>query len=156
MPQTIVPPTGTRMTDIELVDSHGRMTTLDEARNGRRAVIFFLRASDCPICIAHSKKLVAMATAGELGDAALILVAPGDAEAAAGVEKRVGSDTAHVFASRGGHADVGLGVFLMLQHSGTFVLDETATILMAMTSPLPTSSFSASKVRSALGRRGIS
>jgi hypothetical protein len=61
-----------------------------------------------------------------------------------------------VAASGEHHADLGLGRFLMLQHSGTFVTDADGRVVDAVTSALPTASFSASKVRAALDALGRS
>jgi hypothetical protein len=88
-----------------------------------------------------------MAEAGELGGAALVIITPGDASDAAAVTKRV---KIAAWASGTAHANAGLGSTLLIQHSGTFVLDAAGTVLHAQTSVLPTGNFSAEAVKRAL------
>ena len=58
---------GTEMPDGDLLDAHGRSTTLAVARDGKPAVVVFYRGEWCPYCNlalrAYQDKLVA-----ELGD----------------------------------------------------------------------------------------
>lgn len=138
------------MPDIDLVGADRRVSKLVDHIPAGGAVVFFMRASTCPACHAHAAGAVRMAKAGELGQAALIIITPGGAEEAAHVEKRLKSSLATVVASGSAHLNAGLGVTLMLQHSATFVLDGSARVLSARTSTLPTGAFSAAEVRAAL------
>ena len=157
MPETIsVPEAGTALPDIPLVLADGTSARLAEQIAGRPAVIFFMRAADCAICAAHGRALERMAAAGELGDARAIVIAPGDAAAARTAAARIRGSHLAVAASGEHHADLGLGRFLMLQHSGTFVTDADGRIIDAVTSALPTASFSAAKVRAVLDALGRS
>jgi peroxiredoxin len=151
MPETVsVPTIGTRVADIPLVDPDGTASRLWTEIAGRAAVLFFMRAADCPICIAHARTLDRMAVAGDLGAARVIVIAPGDSSDAATAKARIGASQMPVRASGEHHADLGLGRFLMLQHSGTFVVDDTGQVRSAVTSPLPTASFSRPKMLEAL------
>ena len=151
MPETIAVPTvGETLTDIPLTDARGVASRLHREIEGTSAVVFFMRAADCPICVAHAKTLARMASTGELGSAAVLIVAPGGVDAAKIAEHRIGSDAVRVRASGDHHADLGLGRFLTVQHSGTFVTDDRGTLLSAVTSVLPISSFSKQKVLAAL------
>ena len=65
---------GTEMPDGDLLDAHGRSTTLAVARDGKPAVVVFYRGEWCPYCNlalrAYQDKLVA-----ELGDRGVTLIA---------------------------------------------------------------------------------
>jgi peroxiredoxin len=151
MPETIaVPAVGTRITDIPLVDTEGVDSRLAAEISGGRAVVFFMRAADCQICIGHALVLSRMAAAGELRGARVIVIAPGDASEARKARTRIPSPAVEIRASGEHHADLGLGRFLTLQHSGTFVVDEHGSVLSAVTSALPPASFSKAKVLAAL------
>lgn len=151
MSETVaVPAVGSRMASIHLTDAHGATSTLDDLRGDTRAVVFFLRASSCAICLGHAKALEAMAASGELGGARVILVTPGDAAQADQATKRLPGTGATVWASGDAHAEVGLGKFLAIQHSGTFLLDADGTVLYSKTSTLPMGSFSKPDLVSAL------
>jgi peroxiredoxin len=151
MPETIAPPAvGMAITDIPLIDAHGASSRLVQETLGRPAVVFFMRAADCPVCLGHVRVLGRMLAAGDLGDARVVVVAPGDASDAATARRRIADASLEVRASGTHHADLGLGRFLTLQHSGTFVLDAEGLVRSAVTSALPTASFSKSKVLAAL------
>lgn len=146
----VVPAVGETLPDIAVVDSAGATSTLGERTRGDGgAVVFFMRASNCPVCRAHVRVLQAMVESGELGEARAVVVTPGGAAEAAAVSR---STTLDVVGSGDGHRDVGLGRFLTLQHSGTFVLDASGRVLARRTSALPTASFSRKEIREALAR----
>ena len=153
MPETIATPTvGNRIADLPLLDAEGRESALSEHISGRPAVVFFMRAADCPVCLAHTRALGQLIASGALDGVAVLVIAPGGAASARTARGRISSPSIVVRASGEHHSDVGLGKFLGLQHSGTFVLDANGLILSAQTSALPTASFSRSKVLATLGR----
>lgn len=146
----VVPAVGALLPDLPVVDSAGAASTLVERTRGDRStVVFFMRASNCPICRAHVRTLEAMAESGELGGARVVVVTPGGSAEAAAVAR---SSTLDVVGSGDHHRDVGLGRFLTLQHSGTFVLDVSGRVLACRTSALPTASFSRKEIRETLAR----
>lgn len=151
MPQpTPFPGPGDRVPDIPLIDEQDRPSRLLEELGTGDAVVLFLRAADCPVCLAHARQLDRMAGAGELGDARAVVVAPGEsAEAALAGRRLTGTTHLTVRASGSHHADMGLGKFLMVQHSGTIVTRE-GVVLDSVASALPTASFSAARVKDAL------
>jgi peroxiredoxin len=138
------------MPDVALTATDGSASTLLDEVAGSPALVFFMRSSTCPVCLAHSRAIVGMLEAGELPDHRFVLIAPGGAAEAAQVEKSVASPPAVVRASGEGHRDVGLGRFLMLQHSGSFLLDADGRVRYSRTGTLPTQSFSADEIRAAL------
>jgi len=151
MPETIAPPAvGSRLADLPLIDAEGRTSMLSEHISGRPAVLFFMRAADCPVCLAHTRALGQLIASGALDDVAVLVIAPGGAASARTARARISSPAIDVRASGEHHSDVGLGKFLGLQHSGTFVLDASGLILNAQTSALPTASFSRARVLAAL------
>jgi peroxiredoxin len=153
MPETIAAPAvGTRIADIPVIDEAGTRSRLSDVIGGGAAVLFFMRAADCPVCLAHARSLGKMIASGDLDDARVIVIAPGDAGDARKARARIASPRIEVRASGNHHADMGLGKFLALQHSGTFVIDADGVVLSAVTSALPTASFSKAKVLAALGR----
>ena len=111
------------------------------------AVIFFMRSSTCPVCLAHVRALQKMSDAGQLHGARGIVVTPGGVDEATAVARRT---TLSVFGSGDHHRNIGLGRFLTLQHSGTFVVDGAGRVLTRRTSALPTASFSKREITEAL------
>jgi peroxiredoxin len=140
------------MPELSLTDRAGVRSTLTAARGAGPAVVFFLRSASCPVCVRHARALVAMAERGELADHAVMLVVPGGAAEAGQLQRRLTSGRITAWASGEGHAAAGLGTFLSLQHSGTFVLSAAGAVVYRRTSLLPTGSFSAGELLKALVR----
>lgn len=145
-----VPALGAQLPDIPLTAADGRTSTLHGARADRHALVLFMRSSTCPVCHAHAREIIRLADAGELRGAAFLLIAPGDSGEARTVEDRLGSTMAEVWSSGDHHSDIGLGTFLRLQHSGSFVVDTDGRVLYARTSVLPTGSFARDEALAAL------
>ena len=137
MPAVTVPDIGTVMPDLDLVSPTGDRTNLHAVRGSGTAVAYFLRASTCPICLRHARSLAELAESGSLGGATVILIAPGDLDEAREVAASVPSPAVTAFASGTGHATAGMGVFLTVQHSGTFLIAADGTIKYRRTSALP-------------------
>ena len=151
MPTTVdAPAVGSTMPDIQVQGADGTDVALLSLIAGRRAVVFFMRASTCPVCQAHTAEAARLLREGKLGSAALVVVTPGAAAEVATVARRVPGDDLVIVGSGSGHAEVGLGRFLGLQHSGTFVLDERGAVLAARTATIPTGAFNAAEVVAAL------
>jgi hypothetical protein len=153
MPQPAVPVVGDTMPDIALIDGRGRRSTLTAVTDGRRAIVHVMRSSTCPVCLAHAATIQRLFDAGEVGDVAFVLVPPGGPDEAVVTEGRVRmarGTRAEVWASGTDHESLGLGRYLGLQHSGTFVLDERGVLLAVRTSALPTGNFSRDEVVAAL------
>ena len=145
-----LPAVGSTMPDIPLTSESGASAHLADVIAGSRSVIFFMRSASCAICLGHVQSLTSMAAAGALDGARVVVVVPGGAAEAARVATRVPAGTATVYASGDEHASVGLGKFLVLQHSGTFVVDANGSILSVRAAAVPTNSFSRDEVLSAL------
>ncbi len=151
-----VPAVGSPMANLTLISAQGDVTTLDALRGDSRSVVFFLRASSCAICLNHAKTIEKLSAEGKLGGAKVILVTPGDAEQAAQATTRLQGTGATVWASGEGHSEVGLGKFLAIQHSGTFLINADGAVQYSKTSTLPMGSFSAAELSAALdGQEGL-
>lgn len=136
---------GTIMPDIPVIDTTGRSSGLHELVAGRKALVYFMRAATCPVCNAHVQSIGKL----DVGDTAVVIVTPGAAAEATLVSTRTALTV--VASGESGHAEVGLGRFLGLQHSGTFVLDANSRILLARTATVPTGSFAKNEVVALLG-----
>jgi peroxiredoxin len=138
--------------DIDVVDPHGSPRRLRDEIGGRVAVVHFMRSSSCPVCLAHAAAMQRMKDAGEVGDAVLILVAPGAAAEAADAARRAAgrAPSIRVRASVDGHERSGLTTTAFLQRSATVVVDPAGDIRDARIAALPTASFDADAVRAAL------
>jgi len=132
---------GSIMPDLTLVDADGNAGALDDVRGGEVAVIYFMRASVCPVCLRHVRALSSLAESGQLGDARVILIAPGGTDEARRLAGHVDSTRVSPWASGSGHTDAGLGSFLLLQHSGTFVVEADGVVRYRRTSALPIRNF---------------
>lgn len=151
MSQTIsVPVVGSPMTDVALTSSSGKSSSLRAEIDGTPALVFFMRASTCPVCLAHARAILKMVDGGALIGHRFVVIAPRGAEDAARVVSSLKSPLASVWASGSGHSDVGLGRFLSIQHSGTFLVGADGIVRHARTGVLPTQSFSAREVIAAL------
>ncbi|CAN5147123.1 hypothetical protein BH09ACT5_BH09ACT5_03290 [soil metagenome] len=145
-----LPTVGSTMPDIGLIGTDGSARRLAGVTKDSRSVVFFMRSSSCAICLAHASALATMAENGELSGAKAVVITPGDAGDAEKVRARVPAKAVSVWASGQEHAAVGLGTFLTIQHSGTFVLAADGAVLSARAATIPTGSFSKDEVRAAL------
>ncbi len=140
--------------DLSLVDDSGRPVDTAALLGSRRTVVFFLRAATCPVCLGHSRRLLTARAEGRL-TAPVVLVTPGGAAEAAAVARRVGmrdgaGPGVTVVASGNAHDAAGLPRQLLLQHSGTFVVDADRRVSYARTAAMPPRSFSEPELLRAL------
>ncbi len=142
--------------DLDLTDGAGRHVALSGLLASGPAVLYFLRASSCPAGLAHARRLVAARREGRVRPQ-VVLVTPGGAAQAAEVERRVAGRSAdglpegvRTVASGEAHALAGLGRTVMLQHSGTVLVDAQRRIRYAHTATLPTGSYREPELLAAL------
>jgi peroxiredoxin len=144
---------GTAMPDVALVAPDGSAATLHGVRAGGPAVVYFLRAAGCPVCVRHARGLAALVAQGRL-TVPVVLVVPGAAGDAAELARRLrdaaGTRGVTVWASGTGHAAAGLGTFLTLQHSGTFLVGADGTVGYRRAATVPTQSYSERELLAAL------
>jgi peroxiredoxin len=147
-----VPDIGAVMPDLPLVAPDGGRTSLQAVRGSGTAVAYFLRSSDCPICLKHARSLAELAESGSLGGASVLLIAPGGLDEARAVAAKVPSPAVTAWASGTGHAAAGMGVFLSIQHSGTFLIAADGTIEYRRTTALPPMSMNRKELLEATAR----
>ena len=142
-----------KMPSITVVDSNNGRVSVEQLAGGRPAVLFFMRAHTCVVCVRHARALSAMA--GELAAKQVVpvVVVPGSARQAEHVRRRVGSTVQVVSSdSASAHRDADLGRTLLMQHSGTFLLDGSGTVTYAKQAAMPTGSFDRAELTAAVGR----
>lgn len=138
------------MPDIALTDAKNATVTLHQLTGGQRSLVFFMRASSCQFCLAHVQGIARMVAAGELKDVTVVIVTPGGTKDIAAVAGKVPAGVATVVASsEASRLAVGLGVFMLMQHSGTFVLDTDGRVLAQRTATVPTGAFNRAEVLAA-------
>lgn len=132
---------GSRMPDLALTTADGAPASLEDARAGGAALVYFMRTSTCPVCHAHLRRIAGLVDGGALGDTAVVVVVPGEPADAALVRGRHPSPRLTVLASGDGHGLVGLGRTFGLQHSGTFLVAPDGTLAYTRTAAVPLQSF---------------
>jgi peroxiredoxin len=134
--------TGQRLrADLSFIDADGRAVGLAQLRGDHQGIVlFFMRQASCLICLRHVRALAAMRPT-EHGIAGVVVV-PG-AEAGAARVRRVAGAGLTVVSSPGAesHRAVGLSKSLLMQHSGTILLDARDTVRYRLSATLPTGSF---------------
>jgi hypothetical protein len=134
--------------NLTFADEAGRSTSVEDLRGPNRAVaLFFMRAGTCMVCLRHAKSLAAL----DLPEVAAVVVVPGGDGEAARVRRTVGPRV-RVVSSRGvaAHRAAGLDRTLLLQHSGTLLVDATGAVRYRLAATLPTGSFDADALSAAV------
>jgi peroxiredoxin len=147
--QRITPGIGTIFPDAEVVTAEGSRSTLRAEFQGPATVLYFMRSAHCPVCGTHVRALVREANASAYGEARVVIVVPGDADAAQHIVSKTGAAVT-VLASSTAHAEAGLHVKTGLQQSGTFVLDANGMVRAARVATVPTGAFDHREVIEAL------
>jgi len=137
---------------LPVADEDGRGADLDRIRAGRPAVLFFMRAHNCMVCLRHVRALSELQD--EFGERKLVtvVVVPGSDGEASRVRRR--ADRLRVVSSGGdaAHKAAGLERHLLMQHSGTFLVDADGILRYARTGALPTASFHRAELLAAVSR----
>jgi peroxiredoxin len=135
-----------------LTDATGSPVSVADLRGeGRAVVLFLMRAATCAICVRHVRTLAGLGLA-ERGVAGVVVV-PGTAADAARVRRTAGSGLTVVSSSGAqAHAAVGLTRTLLLQHSGTLLVDTAGTVRYRLGATLPTGSFDGPALQAAIDR----
>jgi peroxiredoxin len=139
-------------TDLEFTDAGGASVNVADLRGGdRAAVLFFMRAATCAICVRHVRNLAGLGL--DARGVAVVVVVPGTMADAARVRRAAGSGI-HVVSSAGAeaHQAIGLTRTLLLQHSGTLLVDAGNTIRYRLDATLPTGSYDGPALLAAIDR----
>jgi peroxiredoxin len=144
---------GQHLPALAVLDSDGRRVGIEELRAGQPAVLFFMRARHCMICMRHARSLAGMG--GELTAHKVqpIVVVPGTPDDAAAVRRKL-DDAVRVVGSDDvtAHRAVDLGRSMLMQHSGTFLVDAGGTVRYAKTATMPTGGFDRAELLGELTR----
>jgi len=136
-----------RLPELTVTDHRGHRSNTSQLLGGGTTVLYFLRAASCPVCVGHARSLVAAHVEGRVAER-VVLVVPGGAGEAATVHAKVAArvaslpETVRVVGSGDAHEMTGLSRTLMLQHSGTVVVDVQHRVRYSRTSAMPTASYS--------------
>ncbi len=133
---------------LTLTDADGTVIHDADLLGPGLTVLYFLRSASCPACLGHARRLAAARREGRVG-VAVVLVTPGGATDAAALRSALtGRSTSgrlpegvRVVASGDAHALVGLDKTLMLQHSGTLLVDDQRHVRYSRTATVPTGSY---------------
>ncbi|GAA1524602.1 peroxiredoxin [Agromyces terreus] len=114
---------------------------LRELLDADRTLLYFMRTPTCPVCHAHLRQMERT----EVEDVALaerlVVIVPGDAQDTANVAARHPLLSGRIVGSLDAHAAVGLFVRAGLQQSGSFVVDQSGTVLTARTATVPVNAY---------------
>ncbi|MCP2329666.1 peroxiredoxin [Hamadaea flava] len=126
---------------LSLLELDGGRTDLEQVRGGRSAVLFFMRAHNCLVCLHHVRALAELS--GMLGDRGVVpvIVVPGTTADATRVHRRAGGLRVVSSGGDAAHRAVDLEKHLLMQHSGTFLIDSEGILRYARSGALPTASF---------------
>jgi hypothetical protein len=134
---------------VVFTDATGAEVTVAGLRGGTRGVaLFFMRAANCMICVRHVRALAALRLTER--DVTPVVVVPGGAAEAARIRRVAGA--VRVVSSTGAeaHQAVGLTRTMLLQHSGTLLVDATGEVRYRLGATLPTGSFDAAALTAAI------
>ncbi|NUT22487.1 MAG: redoxin domain-containing protein [Hamadaea sp.] len=148
----MLPEIGLPFPALSIVDQDGLRTDLDQIRAGRPAVVFFMRAHNCMICLRHVRALAESADALDEHKTVPIVVVPGSAADAGRVRRRAGGLPVVSSVGDAAHRAAGLEKRLLMQHSGTFLVDADGLLRYARTGALPTASFDRGELLAALAQ----
>ena len=150
-----LPAVGTVFPDLAFTDATDARVTLWDFTSQRRSLVYFMRTPTCPVCNAHLQQIARMVAAGELANVSVVIVVPGEAADVALVAGTIAPGVATVVATGPeSRAAVGFTKFLMLAHSGSFVLDAAGRVLVQRFATVPRTSFVRAEVLAALAESG--
>jgi peroxiredoxin len=131
-------------------DAAGSAVSVPELRGGARAVVlFFMRTATCLVCLRHVRSLAGLGL-GERGVAGVVVV-PGSAADASRVRRAAGSGLSVVSSSGAeAHHAIGLTRTLLMQHSGTLLVDAEGTVRYRRSAALPTGGFDGPALQAAI------
>lgn len=142
-----------KMPSITVLDSGDRRVSLGELAGGRPTALHFMRAHNCVVCLRHVRALAAMAPQLATKEVVPVVVVPGTAQHAEYVRRRAGAGVRVVSSdAASAHRAADLGRTLLMQHSGTFLVDGGGTVTYARQAAMPTGSFDRAELAAAAGR----
>ncbi|HTJ32624.1 MAG TPA: hypothetical protein VL738_05290 [Dactylosporangium sp.] len=112
--------------------------------------LFFMRAGNCAICLRHVRALAGLDLPGR--GVAVAVVVPGGPAEAERVRRVAGALPVVSSAGAAAHRSAGLDRTLLVQHSGTVLIDAQGEERYRLAATLPTGSFDAAALTAAVDR----
>lgn len=138
-----------RTDHLVFTDATGRQVTVAELRSGTRGVVlYFIRAASCAICLRHVRALAGLRLTDR--DVTTVVVVPGGAAETARVRRVAGAVPVVSSTGAEAHHAAGLTRTLLVQHSGTMLVDAAGEVRYRLAATLPTGSFDAAALTTAV------
>ncbi|MEU8898018.1 redoxin domain-containing protein [Nocardia sp. NPDC048505] len=133
---------GTRAPALALEDSGGHPWQLADQRPARGVLLYFVRATTCPLCTRHARDLVARRQHFDDNGVRVAIVVPEDRATAAAWKVRHGIPYP-VLVGTDPHASIGLTrkLFGTMQQSGTVLFDRDGVVRHAHGATLPSNGY---------------
>ncbi|RKS79208.1 peroxiredoxin [Actinomadura pelletieri DSM 43383] len=144
---------GTPAPEMALEDTDGRVVRLSDYQGERAVLIYFLRATSCPICNRHVQDLIRSRDEFVGNDVQVLIVAPeGRSKAAAWKAKR--KIPFPVLVGREGAAHEMVGphrkVFGTMQQSGSVLIDSQGIVRHVHGATMPTGGYDKKAITAAV------
>lgn len=136
--------TSTAAPDLDLVDATGAAVPLSDYLHRSHVLLYFMRATTCPICVRHVRDLARhIDEYAALGAQILVVVPEGLPTARAWAARQQLPFPVVTGAHGSAHEAVGLlrTVFGTLQQSGTILIDKAGTVRYRKAATLPTAGY---------------
>ena len=113
--------------------------------------VYFMRTGTCPVCLHHARTLAGLNLPRHRVQP--IIVVPGPAAHATRVRRLVGDRVTVVTSPNAqAHLAAGLPRTVILQHSGTVLIDAAGTVRYRQATAMPTGSFDGPALQAAINR----
>ncbi|MET7420165.1 redoxin domain-containing protein [Dactylosporangium sp. NPDC005555] len=134
---------------VAFTDGTGAQVTVADLRGGTRGVaLYFIRAASCAICVRHVKDLAGLRLDDR--DVTPVVVVPGGEAQAARVRRVAGPVRVVSSAGAEAHHTVGLPRAMLVQQSGTLLVDAKGDVRYRLAATLPTGGFDAAALTAAV------
>ncbi|QLY27995.1 peroxiredoxin family protein [Nocardia huaxiensis] len=135
---------GSRAPEMDFDDTAGRPWRLSDHRGKHSVLLYFVRATTCPVCTHHVRDLIAQQDALAADNIRVVIAVPEDRETASNWKaKRDIPFPVVVGRSARPHESIGLTrkVFGAMQQSGTVLVDAEGIVRHVQGSTLPTNGY---------------
>jgi peroxiredoxin len=136
--------TGTTLPALDLEDSSGQQVSLPQYLGSSGVLLYFMRATTCPICNRHVAELQSQVDAYARRGINVVIAVPEGAETAKAWKASKGISLPVVSGRTGSpYEAIGLGmrVFGAIQQSGTILVDKEGVVRYSHGSTIPTGSY---------------
>ncbi|MCG5218361.1 peroxiredoxin family protein [Streptosporangium sp. KLBMP 9127] len=136
--------TGSPAPDVVLEDTDGKTVRLSDYQGRHAVLIYFMRATSCPVCNRHVQDLIRRRDEFAADDVQVLVAVPEDRQAAAAWKaKRQIPFPVLIGRHATPHEVIGLSrkVFGSLQQSGSILIDSQGIVRHAHGAAMPTSGY---------------